>query len=282
MNNTMSDTMKGWKLAYQVFKYLIYAALSYNVYMFFVEEYAAMSVTFKDGITSPFQLIEAFPSTIDTAAWVLLLYLFEAETFVLSDDTINGRAKYPLIALKAVCYSLIAYASYGYISKLIYVLNTSVADISDACSVIEMQYALMVDLDEYVPLSFANCKELSAAVIYQINGTTIVGTQSVFEDTAQLAFIDVLNSLTWLLIVVALEVDVRLQLAGKLTDKNMRVGYFVKGILYLTLFACAAYWGFYGDFIDFWDAFLWLIGFFMIELNIFNWHEEVKEEIAAQ
>ena len=52
----------------------------------------------------------------------------------------------------------------------------------------------------------------------------------------------------------------------------------MKGLLYLALFVCAVYWGFYGDFLDFWDAFLWLLAFFMIELNIFNWHEHVKEE----
>ena len=41
---------------------------------------------------------------------------------------------------------------------------------------------------------------------------------------------------------------------------------------------CAAYWGFEGTFLDFWDAFLWLVAFIFIELNIFQWHEEAEDE----
>ena len=36
----------------------------------------------------------------------------------------------------------------------------------------------------------------------------------------------------------------------------------------------AIYWGVVGDFVDFWDAFLWLAGFFIIELNIFKWQQD--------
>ena len=42
----------------------------------------------------------------------------------------------------------------------------------------------------------------------------------------------------------------------------------LKTILYLILFSAAAFWGFKGDFLDFWDAFLWLVAFFFIELNL--------------
>ena len=37
------------------------------------------------------------------------------------------------------------------------------------------------------------------------------------------------------------------------------------------------YWGFVGDFLDFWDAFLWLVAFVFIELNIFQWQVETEE-----
>jgi len=276
MSNIMSASNSSWKMIYQVFKYLIYAALTYNVVAFFMEEWAALPVTFENGITSPSQIIEAFPSTIDTAAWVLLLYVFEAETFILSDDTVNGKAKYPLIFLKALCYGLIVYACSGYLAKLYYVMNSSAIDMSAACSMLAQDFSVMVDLDEYIALAADNCSDIAAASAMQINDTRIIGTQDVFENTIQLAWVDVINAFTWLLIVVVLEIDVRLQLLHKLTDHLMRVGYIVKGVLYLTLFCCAAFWGVFGDFLDFWDAFLWLVGFFMIELNIFNWHEETK------
>jgi hypothetical protein len=53
-----------------------------------------------------------------------------------------------------------------------------------------------------------------------------------------------------------------------------------KFVLYTILFVAAVYWGIYGDFIDFWDAFLWLLAFFFIEMNVVEWRKETKEDIA--
>lgn len=36
------------------------------------------------------------------------------------------------------------------------------------------------------------------------------------------------------------------------------------------LLLAAIYWGIKGDFVDFWDAFLWLVAFIFIELNVFE------------
>ena len=54
-----------------------------------------------------------------------------------------------------------------------------------------------------------------------------------------------------------------------------------KLILYSLLFLAAIYWGFEGDFVDFWDAFLWLVAFVFIELNVFEWHQEELEEAGS-
>jgi len=90
--------------------------------------------------------------------------------------------------------------------------------------------------------------------------------------------IDIVNAGTWLVIVVLLEVEVWLQLKDRLTDRLLRLNKYLKGFFYLILFVAAAYWGIEGSFLDFWDAFLWLVAFIFIELNIFQWHEEVEEE----
>ena len=60
--------------SYRVFtavKYLVYALLSFNVYLFLQEELGALEHTFVDGI-EPGQIIQVFSATIDTAAWVIL------------------------------------------------------------------------------------------------------------------------------------------------------------------------------------------------------------------
>jgi len=40
-------------------------------------------------------------------------------------------------------------------------------------------------------------------------------------------------------------------------------------------------WMVTGDFIDWWDALIWLIAFVFIELNVFEWRHESHEEVAA-
>ena len=98
------------------------------------------------------------------------------------------------------------------------------------------------------------------------------------QDALRLAVVDIVNAADWLLIVALLEVEVYLQLRDRLTDQMIRVGRWFKGGLYGILFCAAAYWGVKGDFLDFWDAFLWLVAFIFIEMNIFQWHEETESE----
>ena len=89
-------------------------------------------------------------------------------------------------------------------------------------------------------------------------------------------------SLAALVIVVMLEVEVWMQLKNLLTDRLMTIGKYLKTLFYGVLFLCAAYWGFEGTFLDFWDAFLWLVAFIFIEMNIFQWHEETEEAQVDQ
>ena len=66
-------------------KYLTYALLSINVYLFLQEELSALSFTFA-GALEPGQIIQSFSATIDTGAWVLLLLLFELESLLMNFD----------------------------------------------------------------------------------------------------------------------------------------------------------------------------------------------------
>ena len=38
----------------------------------------------------------------------------------------------------------------------------------------------------------------------------------------------------------------------------------------------AAFWGVAGSFLDFWDAFLWIVAFVFIERNVFVWEQELE------
>ncbi|MBT4213774.1 MAG: hypothetical protein HOE23_06565, partial [Porticoccaceae bacterium] len=75
-------------LLYRAFKYFVYGLLTLNIGLFFQEESLATQQTFSQGITLE-DIIQGFAATIDTAAWVLLLLLFELETAVLQPNTLS-------------------------------------------------------------------------------------------------------------------------------------------------------------------------------------------------
>ena len=58
--------------------------------------------------------------------------------------------------------------------------------------------------------------------------------------------------------------------SGALTRRWLFVIKATKGVLYLTLVADAILWTFYGTFVDSWDAYLWIVAFVMIDLNVFD------------
>ncbi len=209
---------------FQVFKYVVYILLAINIYWFYAEEVLAAKVQFPNGI-GIVVMIEAFAATIDTAAWVVLLLMFELETCVLEDEHFTRPVMWFLHGLRVFCYGFIVYAFYGYI-----------------------------------------------AILFSLEGQ---------KDIIALAWVDVINAGAWLLVVIVLEIDVRLQERNRYEGAVLYASNALKAVLYTLLLVAAIYWGISGDFVDFWDAFLWLVAFVFIELNVFEWRQESHEQAAA-
>ena len=260
-------------------KYAVYLLLSFNVYLFLQEELLALSFTFADGI-EPGQLIQAFSATIDTAAWVVLLLMFELETSVLDDRKIRGPIKWGVHGLRGFCYIALTYAFTGYYQELATLYQVAPLSVSDACSLLAADYSVLVDLDEYVALDAANCAALNGPV-FTLTGFNILADGETLHLAQLLAWVDLINAADWILVVIVLEVEVRLQLRGNLSDQIMAATKVVKIVLYSILFLCAAYWGYAGDFLDFWDACLWLFAFIFIELDVFEWQYETDQELPV-
>jgi len=263
---------------FQLFKYSVYALLTLNIYLFFAEEWTASAYRFADGIILS-DIIQGFAASIDTAVWVVLLLMFELETYVLDDRHFTKRVTWTLHGLRAICYVAIVYAFYGYLTKLIFLYGTGpLPNVSDICALVDGQWAYAIDFDEYAILTAANCGSFSAASSFlQYPGMFAVVDQAGFTDILRLAWVDVINAAVWLLVVLVLEIDVRLQERHKLEGAALRLSNLSKYILYSALFLAAVYWGIKGDFVDFWDAFLWLVAFAFIELNVFEWRQESAE-----
>ena len=259
-------------LIFRAFKYTIYAVLALNILLFFQEESLATAKTFSQGINLE-QIIHGFAATIDTAAWLVLLLIFELETSILDDGTLRKpKVQFALLSLRVFSYGLIIYALYGYFNKMLMTYNVLPFAAGDLCGLVGQGYSTILTLDEYPLLDIQNCNVLTDQALLKLNGQQVIGATSDWNDIQWLAWVDVINSVTWLAVVAILEVDVWLQLRGR----TLYLSKIIKPGLYSILFLAAVYWGLRGDFLDFWDAFVWLVAFIFIEMNLFQWQAETS------
>jgi hypothetical protein len=153
--------------------------------------------------------------------------------------------------------------------------------VSDLCTLASDGWSYAIDIDEYTQIAASNCTTFSnAGTFLRLDGILAVVDTDGFNAIKNLAWIDVINSAVWLLVVVILEIDVWLQERNRLEGTALRISNSLKVVFYGSLLFTATFWGIKGDFVDFWDAFLWLVAFVFIELNVFEWRQEDNESEA--
>ncbi|MYC26677.1 MAG: hypothetical protein F4X63_01590 [Nitrospira sp. SB0662_bin_26] len=257
---------------FSVFKYLVYAALIANAALFFKDDWEAAAHVFQDGL--PFvRIIEGFAPSIDTAAWVILLLLFELETCQLTDEVLKRPIGLIIRGLRALCYVVIVYAFTGYLGKALGFGLYVPADIPNACALVMQPFSLLVGLDEYRALTAMNCAGIAGDLFVNEQARTLAEAGALTQAT-RLAWVDVVNSGTWLLILALLELDVRPRVKELFPGWVATANRLAKYLLYTIILGAAVYWGLFGTFLDFWDAFLWIAAFIFIERNVFAWERE--------
>ena len=257
---------------FSVFKFLVYAALIANVALFFKDDWEAASHVFRDGL--PFaKIIEGFAPSIDTAAWVILLLLFELETCRLSKEVLARPIGLGIRGLRVLCYGVIVYAFAGYLGKALGFGLYAPAGVADACDLAIRRFALLVELDEYRTLTAGNCAGITG-VLFVNEQTRTLAEAGALTQATRLAWVDVVNAGTWLLILALLELDVRPDVKGLFPGWFATASRLAKYLFYTIIVGAAVYWGFFGTFLDFWDASLWIAAFVFIERNVFEWERE--------
>lgn len=262
-------------------KYLVYGLLAWNGYMFYLDESLASDVTFSGGMSLS-EIIEVHSGSIDTTFWIFLVILLELETYVIDDHILKRPAvKWSMISLRSICYLMIVYALYGYITKTGFQADMVPFVIASACDVVNQNFSILIAVEDYIPLTAENCQTLAGEDLYRLNGYNIIAPLSDLVSARNVASIDIINASTWLGIVAILEIDVWYQLKGGLMGTLLRVSNILKVIFYTILFGCAVAWGYTGVLLDFGDAAVWLFAFFFIEMNLFQWQQETEKKAAA-
>jgi hypothetical protein len=264
------------RVVFNVFKWSTYTLLCVNEYFFWREDSAAAAHLYEGGVTLS-EFVNAYAATIDDAAWLVLMFVFELETSVIPHHKLTRRLKWTLTAVSAVCYAMILYSFYGYLKLLLLSYGFDPTAFDDACALVTAGYSVLIDMGEFAPLTAHNCLSFAGEAIFQLGDRDIIANAEAIGLARRLAWTDVANAAAWLGVVAILEADVWMMLRGSLTPAFDRFSKLAKVIFYGTLFAAAVQWQLEGGFVDAWDAWLWLIAFVFIEMNFFNWEEEEAE-----
>jgi hypothetical protein len=261
---------------FQFFKYSVYTFLFTHIFLFLRKETTAAAHRFPDGYDFG-QVIEVFPSTIDTAAWFGLLMLFELETWIISDENLQkGYLRAILKTFSLLFFSFVLYSFWGYVAAYFWLIPFESVDLAGICDLIGQSW--MTETDKFETISTENCLELvQGDVFFKYEGEDIYTDNSLLKSAYYLAILGFINSLAWILVVIVLEIDVWLQLKNRFVGKAFRWSNWIKKGLYAILFIAAIYWGISGKFLDFWDAFMWIVAFFFIEMNLSEWKKETSQ-----
>ena len=263
----------------QTIKWLVYTLVIINFGFYIRNDLVIASHTLYSG-SSLLEISRAFATTIDESAWIILLLLFELETYLLSDDPLSRAKTLLMQGIRLVCYISLAHTLYAYGVYLAEIYAAvPVEGVTNLCQLIGKDLSYASNL-VYSEINSSNCASLSSAnQFFYVDPPTFF----IVEDAAglaiekQLAWIDIFEAIIWLLILLSIEVAVWLQ------DRNIGQGLIFKTLsitkwcLYSLLWAAAGYWIYRGHYMFAWDEFVWIAGFVAIEMNIVEWRNEINE-----
>jgi len=263
-------------------KYVVYVSLIANFGAYVVDDYLA----FRSALPPDAPLSEVvimFATSIDAFAWIALVFLFELETYALPDEAFTNWLSRLILSIRIVCYVLIAYAAYGYTAEAIENYDfAQVPGVDSLCVLADRGVALQVDVIKYVDVTAANCASLSDDdVFYQIAGEVSVIGAATLAHVQHMGWVDICNAFVWLLVVFLIEIEIRMQSADRFGGTLLNATRQAKTLLYLVLIGNGIIWFFNSYYLYTWDAFLWIFGFWAIELNLAEWEIDRVQAMGA-
>ena len=267
----------------QIIKWAVYIAIIINMGEYFADDYVTWRATVASGVYLAAS-IEAFSTSIDTVAWIGLIFLLELETYQLTEAAYTRMVVKLLHVARIIFYGMIGYAAYGYIGLALgnYDLEM-LGSVNSLCQLADQGLWLQWGLVDYSEINSADCAALPTDTVWYrfTSDTTIVGG-STLPHIQFMGWIDVLNAILWLIVVLLIEVEVRLQNEDRFSSRLLAPTRLLKTLMYFMLFGNGVLWASFGYTLYAWDAFLWIFGFWAIELNLAEWEQERIEELAPE
>lgn len=262
----------------QTVKWVVYSLLIINWGFYIYEDWNRAVHTLNDGSTL-FDWAREFATSIDESAWFILLFMFELQTYVLDDQDWKGWVAKTVHGIRLVCFLMIMHTVYAYALTVIdYQPTVVVENVSHLCDMTNDEVSFVYNL-EYTEITEETCGSLSDENrFYRVDNDPVVSTIAGLNLERDLAWADLVEVVTWLLILLSIEFVVRLQEHGVTGGTLIFVTNKLKIFWYLILFGLAVYWASLSHWLYTWDTFVWIAGFAAIEMNISEWRDEMLEE----
>ena len=258
-------------------KIVVYTLLLLNFGYYWFEEYRNAQHTLTQGATL-LQWMAAYAATLDDFAWLLLIAVYELETYWLEDDFDNKLVEWLMQLTKIGCYVLILQTTYSYIIALIDIYNvTPVKNVAEICALAGQDLSLLRNL-VYTEISSENCASLSlASEFFRYPGEPVVTDGLGLAEDITLRQVDIIENIAWLLIVAIMELNVRLQTKGLHDGPAIKWSNRVKTGSYAAIILASVYWITKGHYVYAWDEFVWIAGFVVLDSNLAEWRHELEE-----
>jgi hypothetical protein len=215
----------------------------------------------------------AFGTSLDEAAWFGLLFLWELETYALSEHAWTRLLQASFLAIRGVCYLFLAHTVFAWAVAWTELERVEPASIASLCELDGQEVSFTRNL-EYTLVDADNCDDLgSGGPLYFVDNSAVTDAEGLAIERRS-AWIDLQDAITWLLIMFTIEIGIWLQERNITGGPVMLVTRAGKAF-YAVLFFDAAYWAWMGHWLYTWDQLLWIGGFWAIEFNLREWREEI-------
>jgi hypothetical protein len=258
--------------ASQTIKYFVYASLVVNFFLYAQDDYMA----FRSALPPDASLADVFiqfATTIDTIAWLGLVFLLELETYAIPDEFWTNWIRRLIHGARVGCYVMIVFAAYGYTADSLDTYTyTEVAGVNDACEIADEGISLQINAIDYVEITPRNCGSLPADTsFFRLEGEVSVIGASTLAHIQTMGWFDIINAYVWIVVVLLIEFEVRMAATGRSAGPSANAVRQANTLFYLILIGNGVVWLFHGYYLWARDAFLWIFGFWAIELNLTEW-----------
>lgn len=260
----------------QLIKWTVYILLLVNWGLYIQEDWQNAQHTLRNGGTL-LDWTSAFGTSLDEAAWFGLLFLWELETYALSEESWNRLLQRAFLGIRGLCYIFLAHTVFAWGVAFVELENTGKSEeISSLCQLVGQDISF-ANNSHYQLIDSENCATLSAGPDFFFVDNSAVTDNAGLKLEIRSAWFDLQDAVTWLLVMFSIELGIWLQERG-VTGGPLTVASQAVKVFYAVLFIDAAYWGWMGHWLWAWDQTLWICGFWAIEYNMKEWRDDLKKE----